>query len=424
MCELGLGPLAKNKEVKRPRLNPFLPSDSVGVISLAVGGMHTLALDKENNVWSWGCNDYGALGRDTSGANEKLKDMEDSSDDEDGDLNELESTPAKIPSETFSGADGKKIVQLTATDNLSCVLMNDGSVYAWGTFRCNEGILGFYQDKIEVQRTPWLVPKFSKTKVVQMAGGKDHVLFLDESGVVYAWGNGQQHQLGRKILDRFRLRTLDPRPFGLKNIKYIASGENHCFALHENGKLVSWGLNQFGQCGVNEVIEDGALVATPTAVKNLPEAGAKIRSISAGEHHSLVLMESGELYTFGRIDMNEVGLLKAELPAYSYKDEHDRVRAVPLPTRLAKTREDDNDDSGCNEEIKFKNVAAGSHHSVAISQAGAMYSWGFGETYAVGHGPAGDDIEVPTRISNTATKDIDMVLIGAGGQFSVSAGIK
>lgn len=23
MCELGLGPLAKNKEVKRPRLNPF-----------------------------------------------------------------------------------------------------------------------------------------------------------------------------------------------------------------------------------------------------------------------------------------------------------------------------------------------------------------------------------------------------------------
>lgn len=422
MCELGLGPLAKNKEVKRPRLNPFLPSDSVGIVSFAVGGMHTLALDKDNNLWSWGCNDYGALGRDTSGAKEKLKDMEDSSDDEDGDLNELESTPTKLPANSFSGAEDKKIVQLAATDNLSCVLMNDGSVYAWGTFRCNEGILGFYQDKIEVQRTPWLVPKFSKSKIVQMAGGKDHILFLDEAGIVYAWGNGQQNQLGRKILDRFRLKTLDPRPFGLKDIKYIASGENHCFALRKNGKLVSWGLNQFGQCGVNEVIEDGALVPSPTQVKNLPEDG-KIKTISAGEHHSLILMESGELYTFGRIDMNEIGLLKSELPEYSYKDEHERVRAVPLPTKLIKTLEDPEDDSDYK-EVSFKNVTAGSHHSIAISKEGIMYTWGFGETYAVGQGPAGEDIEVPSRITNTATKDVDMVLVGAGGQFSVSAGYK
>lgn len=33
MCELGLGPLAKNKEVKRPRLNPFLPRDEAKIIS-------------------------------------------------------------------------------------------------------------------------------------------------------------------------------------------------------------------------------------------------------------------------------------------------------------------------------------------------------------------------------------------------------
>lgn len=179
MCELGLGPLAKNKEVKRPRLNPFLPQDKVGIVSIAVGGMHTLALDKDNNIWSWGCNDYGALGRDTSGAKEKLKDANDSSDDEDGDLNELESTPTKLPFK-FEGTSEKdaKIVQLVATDNLSSVLLSDGTIYAWGTFRCNEGILGFYQDKIEVQREPWVVPKFAKGKIVQMAGGKDHILFF------------------------------------------------------------------------------------------------------------------------------------------------------------------------------------------------------------------------------------------------------
>lgn len=412
MCELGLGPLAKNKEVKRPRLNPFLPCDKVKIISFAVGGMHTIALDSDSNVWSWGCNDVGALGRNTSGAAEKLKDMDanDSSDDDDGDLNELESTPTKIPRESFPPlGEGHKIVQLAATDNLSCALFSNNEVYAWGTFRCNEGILGFYQDKIKIQHTPWKLPKFSKFNVVQMAPGKDHVLFLDEEGVVFAWGNGQQHQLGRKVMERFRLKTLDPRPFGLKHIKYISAGENHNFALTKDGKLMSWGLNQFGQCGVSEEIEDGALVTPPKQVV-LP-VDLKVKLVSAGEHHSLVLSQEGDLYSFGRLDMFEAGIAKDKLPEYTYRDVHGNARAVPIPTKL-------------QDVPKFKNIAAGSHHSLAVAQNGIAYSWGFGETYAVGLGPSGEDVEIPTRIKNTATQEHNIVLVACGGQFSVSGGIK
>ncbi|QLL32663.1 hypothetical protein HG536_0D01850 [Torulaspora globosa] len=412
MCELGLGPVAKNKEVKRPRLNPFLPHDQVKIVGFSVGGMHTLAFDEDSNIWSWGCNDVGALGRDTSGAAEKLKhvDAGDSSDDEDGDLNELESTPAMIASELFPPlAEGHKVAQLAATDNLSCVLFTNGDVYAWGTFRCNEGILGFYRDDIKIQRTPWKVPDFSKFKVVQMAAGKDHILFLDEEGVVFAWGNGQQYQLGRKVMERFRLKTLDPRPLGLRHIKYISAGENHNFALRKDGKLVSWGLNQFGQCGVSEEIEDGALVIKPTKVL-LPEDVA-VKMVAAGEHHSLVLSQEGDLYSFGRLDMCEIGISKDKLPEYTYKDVHGRARAVPLPTKL-------------QDVPKFKNIAAGSHHSVALAQNGIAFSWGFGETYAVGLGPSGDDIEIPTRIKNTATQEHNIIFVGCGGQFSVSGGVK
>lgn len=416
MCELGLGPLAKNKEVKRPRLNPFLPRDDVKIVSFAVGGMHTIALDAEQNVWSWGCNDVGALGRDTSGAVEKLKDMDAgdaSDDDDDGDLNELESTPAKIPTECFPPLkEGHKIVQLAATDNMSCVLFSNGEVYAWGTFRCNEGILGFYQDKIKIQKTPWKVPTFSKFDIVQLAPGKDHILFLDEEGTVFAWGNGQQGQLGRKIMDRFRLKTLDPRPFGLKHIKFVSSGENHCFAVHhKDDKVVSWGLNQFGQCGTAATVEDGALVTKPTTV--LLPSDLRVKNISAGEHHSLVLTTDGELYSFGRLDMYEAGfsIQKIKQNENVYLDEHKKVRSIPVPTKML-------------DVPTFKNIAAGSHHSIAIATNGIAYSWGFGETYAVGLGPAGDDIETPTRIKNTATQDHNIVLIGCGGQFSVSGGYK
>lgn len=422
MCELGLGPLAKNKEVKRPRLNAFLPKDSAKIVSFAVGGMHTIALDADNNIWSWGCNDVGALGRDTSGAAEKLKDMDaagnDDSDDNDGDLNELESTPSKIDMSAFPA--GAKVVQLAALDNLSCALLDDGSVYAWGTFRCNEGILGFYRDEIKVQRTPWAVPRFSQYDIVQMAGGKDHILFLDQEGIVFAWGNGQQNQLGRKIMDRYRLKTLDPRPFGLRHVKYIASGENHSFALDAKGKLVSWGLNQFGQCGTSTSVEDGALVTKPTKVL-LPEGAGegtkKIRQISAGEHHSLVLLEDGTVLSCGRLDMCEAGFSKDDLPEQTYRDEHGKARSVPVLTALTKGAD------SSKPLPSFKYVAAGSHHSVAIAQNGIAYSWGFGETYALGLGPDDSDVAVPTRIKNTATQDHRIVFAGCGGQFSVSGGV-
>ncbi|GMF05585.1 unnamed protein product [[Candida] boidinii] len=44
MCELGLGPDAKTKEVKRPRLNPFLTKDKVGIVDFAVGEIPLLPL--------------------------------------------------------------------------------------------------------------------------------------------------------------------------------------------------------------------------------------------------------------------------------------------------------------------------------------------------------------------------------------------
>ncbi|KAH3903409.1 probable Guanine nucleotide exchange factor SRM1 [Saccharomycodes ludwigii] len=424
MCELGLGPSHKNKEVKRPRLNPFLQKninandDKAGgkvpfIVSFCCGGMHTIALTDDNKVLTWGTNDAGALGRDTSDAKEQLKDMDEdnSDDDDDGDLNDLESTPMEVeglPSDT-------KIVQVIATDNFSCVLYETGDIFCWGTFRCNEGILGLYKDEIKIQTKPWKLPlAFTRgKKIVQLAPGKDHVLFLDECGIVYAWGNGQQYQLGRKVLERFRLKTLDPRPFGLDNVKYISSGENHSFALDKNGDLYAWGLNQFGQCGVSKEVEDGALITVPTKVL-LPEDAGKVSMVAAGEHHSLVLMENGDLYVFGRIDMFEVGLdIKSDkVPKENlYEDVHGKIRAVPVPTKMPNVK-------------PFKYVASGSHHSLAITTDGVVFSWGFGETYAVGLGPSGDDIEIPTRIKNTATKDHDIIFVSGGGQFSCSGGIK
>lgn len=412
MCELGLGPSASTKEVKRPRLNPFLADKKI--VDFSVGGMHTLALDSENRIWSWGGNDSGVLGRDTSKAKEILKDAADSDDDDDGDLNEAESTPGLV--EGLPKIEGAKIVQLSATDNLSAALYSNGDVYAWGCFRCNEGLLGFLRDEIKIQHTPMKIVELNN--IVQLAAGKDHLLALDKKGIVFAWGNGQQYQLGRRVLERHRYRALEPQQFGLYNIKYIASGDFHCFAIDADDKVYTWGLNQYGQCAItdrNGELEDGSTISKPTVVSALE--GLKVKEIAAGEHHTLALTEDGDVYAWGRYDMKEVGISKDKLPEETFKDAHGNARSVPVPTKLQFGAKSENG-------IKMKAIGVGSHHSFAITTDGFVYAWGFADTYGPGLGPLDEDVETPTRIVNTATKYHDIRYIGAGGQFSVSGGVK
>lgn len=136
--ELGLGPAKNSVDVKRPRLNALLPSDQVGVVQVAVGGMHCVALTHDNTILTWGVNDQGALGRNTAWEG-GYKDIDDAksdsgndSDDESG-LNPYESIPTPIPSGSF--AEGTIFVEVAAGDSSSFALTDDGQVYGWGTFR-------------------------------------------------------------------------------------------------------------------------------------------------------------------------------------------------------------------------------------------------------------------------------------------------
>lgn len=135
--ELGLGTAKTAVDVKRPRLNPLLAADEVGVVQVAVGGMHCVALTHDNKILTWGVNDQGALGRNTAwegGYKDIDENKSDSdSDDDDSALNPLESNPTAIPSESFPS--GTVFVEVAAGDSSSFALTDDGLVYGWGTFR-------------------------------------------------------------------------------------------------------------------------------------------------------------------------------------------------------------------------------------------------------------------------------------------------
>lgn len=128
--ELGLG--SNTTEALVPTRNPYLdPNDpsKLHVVQLACGGMHTVALTADNKIVTWGVNDNAALGRDTQWDG-GVRDIDE--EEEQGDLNPLESIPTAIPSSLFHL--GTRFVQVAAGDSCSLALTDNGLVYGWGTF--------------------------------------------------------------------------------------------------------------------------------------------------------------------------------------------------------------------------------------------------------------------------------------------------
>ena len=343
--ELGLGP--RIKKAKRPYLNPHLS----GAVQVAVGGMHALALTHDNQILSWGVNDMGALGRDTTWDG-GLVDIDDQSVESDDEMNPLESTPAAIPKASFP--ENTVITQVAAADSCSFALTEDGSVFGWGTFRVsvlfspflrtkiditkdNEGCVGFAFDKqkqlIKVQRTPIRLPML--TGITQIACGSDHALALDKLGRVYAWGNGQQNQLGRRILERTKMQALVPCKVSIPRTKIVSvgCGSYHSFAIDQNGDVWGWGINSHGELGIptQEDNEASRSIAPPQRVESL--RGKRLESVQGGSNHSVGVTSNGECFVWGRADGGQCGLDVKSLPDDSVvRDMRGNVRMVSVPT--------------------------------------------------------------------------------------------
>ena len=140
---LGLGPRCSTDDVVRPRLNPNLSASSVGVVQMATGGIHCVALTKDNKILTWGVNDHGALGRETEWSGgwkdvggrdrDQDQDRDGDSDSSGGELNPKESTPIAIDESCFPA--DTIFTQVAAGDNATFALTEEGLVYGWGTFK-------------------------------------------------------------------------------------------------------------------------------------------------------------------------------------------------------------------------------------------------------------------------------------------------
>ncbi|XP_063968532.1 regulator of chromosome condensation-like [Lytechinus pictus] len=369
--QLGLG--EDIMERKKPTLVNL--DGAKRVVDVVAGGMHTVCITQDGEVYTFGCNDEGALGRDTS---------------EDG----SEFSSGKVSLDA-------KIIQATAGDSHTAALTEDGKVYAWGTFRDGTGPIGLTVDGLK--KTPYLIP-LDET-FVQIASGNDHLCLLTNSGEIYTMGCGEQGQLGR-IAECFSIRggrkgvsiLLEPSVVICKRVrgkgKVLFDGvwcSNYCtFARVKGaGVIYGWGLNNYHHLG----LEDIKSWFTPQPIPSFNDI--KVESISGGQHHSILLDKEGHMYANGRTNYGRLGL------GEDCEESH-------IPTLISTVKTE-----------KFTNIGCGASVSLGCTDTGDVYAWGMASNLQLGNGDEDEDLHVPTKITSKQLEVKKGIKVAAGGQHTV-----
>jgi hypothetical protein len=225
-----------------------------GVVQIAAGYQHVLALKSDGTVWAWGYNLARELGNGTTAD---------------------QATPVQVP-----GLTG--IAQVSASFYDSMARGSDGSVWAWG----HNGFGELGDGTTTNRATPVKLPGLSG--VTQISAGYEHGLAVKSDGTVWAWGNNAFGQLGLGTTTNHAAPVQVP---GLTGVTQVAAGQTHSLAIAGPGSSVwAWGDDSSSQLG------DGA-----TQEQRSPESiGLNgITQISAGFNQSAAVSSNDAAYSWG-----------------------------------------------------------------------------------------------------------------------------
>ncbi len=286
-------------------------------------------------------------------------------------------------SDPSAGAIGVK--QVCAGGSHTLVLMEDGTVKAWGDREYNK--LGYYADAVSNRggyQIPTTIPGL--TGVKQVAAGWDHSVALMNDGTVKAWGSNEYGQLG--IPDQVD-SLMDPTTIpDLTGVKQIAANGWHTVALMEDGTVKAWGRSDFGQAGIP------TFVGTPTDIEGL----TGVIQISAGRSHTVALLNDGTVKAWGRNKEGQLGV----------SDNCGTYAANPIPISIP-------DLTG------VKQVSAGGSHTVAIMSDDTVKAWGHNNYGQLGISENSGLYETSYIPTPTTIPDLaDIKQISAGHDYTVA----
>lgn len=204
------------------------------------------------------------------------------------------------------------IIAVSTGRDHSIALTEDGTVWAWG--KNDLGQLG--NGTINNSNNPTQVIGNGGhgifDDVISISAGGSYSLALKKDGTVWIWGANFNGARGTGLgnSDPSNILTSPTQVKGingesvLNDIKKISAGGNHSLALRQDGSLIVWGVNNFGNLGIGCNSGNCSIIKNPVLNQNINS----ISSIAAGDAHSIVLKTDGTIWGWGSSQQGQLGI--------------------------------------------------------------------------------------------------------------------
>jgi alpha-tubulin suppressor-like RCC1 family protein len=293
------------------RLTPVSVRGAVKTFcKISTGDLHTIAIDKNNNVWSWGNNQDGQLG---------------------------DGTATRVCTPVSVRGTVKTFCKISTGNNHTIVIDKNGRAWGWGLN--NSGQLGnlSYDDRC----TP--ISVLGATKIFcQIYGSDSHTVAIDNNGRAWAWGSNSFGEIGDNSLTQ-RLTPVSVLG-AVKTFCKIGASQLVTNAIDKNGRAWSWGAGFFATLGDNQTATSRL---TPVSVLGATKTFCEI---SSGTGPILVIDKNGRVWAWGSNQYGKLG------------DNSTTTRLTPVSIGGATKT--------------FCKISAGQNHSLAIDKNGQVWSWG------------------------------------------------
>lgn len=247
-------------------------------------------------------------------------------------------------------------------DRFGCALLGDGTAWCWG--RNDESQLGYESSDLCPERlsngqTRSLACHKAPQQVggvrdaIAVSAGAAHVCVLTAAKGVRCWGSNTYGQLGNGAT----LPSVQAVPVSnVEEASAVASGARHACAV-VRGAVFCWGSNDREQLGFENTgglcnIGEELISCARTPVRVPMVTGAV--SVIAGEAHTCVRTEAGEVYCWGSNAYGELGRGAAG-----------SSQSEPRPVML-----------GTRPLTGVVELSSGAQHTCALRSDGAVLCWG------------------------------------------------
>ncbi|CAD8123235.1 unnamed protein product [Paramecium sonneborni] len=213
---------------------------------------------------------------------------------------------------------------------------DENKIFVWGSNAYQQ--LGFDASE-QFVAIPHQLDLDNLPRIIDIYAQHNYTMAIDEEGRLFSWGSNEFGRLGQNAFAKYMKLPSPITSLGNVKILKLALGTFHVLAIDTQGNVHSWGRGLQGQLGHGNTND----CSKPNHITSL----SNIRDVACGEAHSMALQNNGQIYVFGSAQFGQLGL-------GDYKQQD-------TPQIL---------------QIHGEMIACGRHHSAVLIKNGALFMFG------------------------------------------------